>query len=69
MKTKLKEMSERLNLTDKQMAKYIGVPLNTYLKWVKGEREPNTSAIRLIEVLEMIELFCPNLTKILINQE
>jgi len=65
MKEKLTIMSDRLGLTEIKMAEYLGVPLPTYRKWVKGERNPNSSAVRLIELLELIEVFCPQLIDVL----
>jgi DNA-binding transcriptional regulator YiaG len=51
----------RLGLTEPQASDYFGVPVFTYRKWINGTRAPNASALRLLEVLGMIEALCPTL--------
>jgi hypothetical protein len=51
----------RLNLDESRAAAYLGVPVFTFRKWLSGERTPNASALRLIEVLGVIETLAPAL--------
>ena len=53
-----------LNKTD--MANYLGVPVNTYLQWERGDRKPTSAAKRLIEVLNQVKELCPELHQKLI---
>jgi DNA-binding transcriptional regulator YiaG len=55
----IKSTIERLQLTDKQAAEYLGVPVFTLRKWLTGEREPGAATYRLIEVLGMLEALAP----------
>ena len=57
----LKLTRERLGLTNTRMADYLGVPVHTYLKWESGQRAPNASALRLFDVLALIEAHAPAL--------
>lgn len=56
-----KQTLERLNLNDSRASIYLGVPVFTLRKWLKGERHPNSSAIRLLEILNLIEQEAPDL--------
>ena len=57
----LEQMLARLNLSEEQGAEYLGVSVHTFKKWLTGQRKPNASAIRLVEVLQTIEILTPNL--------
>ena len=57
----LEQMLNRLNLTEEQGAEYLGVSIYTFKKWLTGQRKPNASAIRLVEVLQLIEVLAPEL--------
>ena len=46
-----KEARLTLGLSQKAMAAACGVHRSTYVKWERGEREPDAAAVRLIEVL------------------
>ena len=59
--TRLKATRERLDLAPTRMADYMGVPVHTYLKWESGQRAPNASALRLFDVLALIEAHAPAL--------
>jgi hypothetical protein len=50
---------DRLNMDDIRAAQYLGVPVYTLRKWVKGERTPNAATLRLLEVLGLIEAIAP----------
>ena len=51
----------RLSLDEPRAAAYLGVPLYTFHKWVTGERTPNASVLRLVDVLGTIEVLAPAL--------
>lgn len=51
----------RLGLDDSRAAAYLGVPVYTFRKWASGERTPSASALRLLEVLGMVEALAPAL--------
>lgn len=57
----LEQMLKRLNLTEDQGASYLGVSVHTFKKWLTGQRKPNASAVRLVEVLQTIEILAPEL--------
>ena len=57
-----------LNLSIKQMAKYMGVSISTYTKWEKGARGQSAAVKRLVEVLRLIQTFCPSVHKQLIDE-
>lgn len=59
--TRMTDARARLGLTPTRMAQYLGVPVFTYLKWERGQRAPNASALRLLDVLEMVEAHAPKL--------
>ena len=49
----LKKRREEKGLTQIDIAKYIGVSINTYAKWENGTSEPKEeNMIKLIEVME-----------------
>lgn len=52
-------LRDKLNLTLTEMAKYMGVSYQTYFKWEMGNRVPNASVKKLVEVLGLISTFCP----------
>lgn len=60
------DVMNRLALDEPRMALYLGVPVYTLRKWIKGERKPSASALRLIEVLGLIEAIAPSIHKSLI---
>lgn len=50
---------ERLGLSDQEASAHLGVPLPTYRKWKYGTREPSSVVVRLLDVLDMIEVMAP----------
>jgi len=52
---------ERLNLSEARAADYLGVPVYTLRKWRTGERAPAAVALRLLDVLELLEAIAPAL--------
>ena len=54
--TNLKELRNKRDLTQLQLAKLVGVTLNTYANWEKGANEPNEDNMKtLIEILEEVK--------------
>ena len=51
----------RLNLSEPQAARYLGVPVYTVRKWIAGTRKPAASALRLIDVFQTLEALAPAL--------
>jgi len=51
----IKKWRDRLGLSQPQMARYIGIPESTYIKWETGRREPPAIAERAFELLGMLE--------------
>ena len=52
----LKEMRERKQLKQSEVAEYVGVTAQTYMKWENGKNEPKASDItKLAEVLNVSE--------------
>lgn len=52
---------DRLNLSEARGAEYLGVPVYTLRKWRTGERAPAAVAVRLLDVLELLEAIAPAL--------
>ena len=57
----LKALEARLSLSQQSAADYLGVTIHAYRKWRNGTRAPESSAVRLIEVLGMVEALAPDL--------
>lgn len=66
--TRLTATRARLDLAPTRMADYLGVPVHTYLKWENGTRVPSAAALRLLEVLGLIEAHAPELHKKLMKE-
>ena len=60
-KERLKGIMRRQGLSKTGLADYLGVPDQTVFKWITGERQPSAAVIRLIDVLEMIEMLAPDI--------
>ena len=51
----------RHNLCETQAAGLLGVPLVTLKKWTSAQRAPSAAAVRLLEVLGLLEAVAPAL--------
>lgn len=67
MNIELKTIASRHSLSERGMSHYVGVPVHTYRKWVKGERALDSAPRRLLAVLGMIETQAPTLHTSLIE--
>lgn len=56
-----KALEARLSLSQQSAADYLGVTIHAYRKWRNGSRAPESSAVRLLEVLGMVETLAPDL--------
>ena len=57
----LAALIERHQLTDTQAAGLLGVPVFTLRKWTNGTRSPGAAAVRLVEVLGILDALAPDL--------
>ena len=57
---------KRLAISREQFAEYLGVHLSTANQWEAGRRSPPAVALRLLELLAMIETMAPDLHRHLI---
>ena len=57
----IKALRARHNLSELATAEYLGVTVHALRKWTNGTRAPESSALRLIEVLGMVEALAPAL--------
>jgi len=57
----LKALENRLGLSQDGAANYLGVTIHAYRKWRNGTRNPETSALRLLEVLGFLETLAPDI--------
>ena len=58
----LKAWRESRDLTQVQMARYIGVPTNSYINWETGVRTIPSVAQSYFSTLRMVEVMCPVIT-------
>ena len=56
----------RHNLTETKAAGLLGVPVHTLAHWLAGRRSPGAAAVRLIEILCMLDAMAPALLAALI---
>jgi transcriptional regulator with XRE-family HTH domain len=62
----LKNIKARLNLSDAGLADYLGVTVHAVRKWCAGTRAPESSALRLIDVLAIVETMAPDVHAVLV---
>ena len=55
-------------LSETGFAHYLGVPIHTLRKWLAGQRMPTSAAMRLIEVLEVLQVLAPGIVQHLMPQ-
>lgn len=54
-------LRERLGFTVAQCAQYLGVSTHAVIKYENGTRAPSRALVRLIGVLQVIELMAPDI--------
>jgi hypothetical protein len=54
-------LMQRQNLCETQAAGLLGVPVFTLKKWTSAQRAPSAAAVRLLEVLGLLEAVAPAL--------
>jgi len=59
-------LAERLNLDDTRAAGLLGVPVFTWRKWATGQRTPSAAALRLLDLLAILETLAPDMLATLI---
>jgi len=59
----LHDILHRHGMTHQQLADYLYTPRATVRKWLDGSRQPSIAAIRLIEIMGIIESDAPDLHK------
>ena len=57
----LAALTARHQLTEQQAAGLLGVPVFTLRKWTTGQRAPSAAAVRLVEVLDLVNALAPAL--------
>ena len=66
---RLRALMDRLDLTQVQAAKYLGVPLPTLVNWVYGHREPNAGTLKLMSVFSTLEALAPEIHAMFLPKE
>lgn len=49
---RIKRLRQRLDMTQEEFAKYIGVSWRTVMRWESGDSQPSNLALEKIEKLE-----------------
>jgi DNA-binding transcriptional regulator YiaG len=65
---RIRALMARRNMSQMDMARYLGVPQGTIGNWLGGTRTPNASVARLVEVLGMIEVLAPSIHEHLLKK-
>jgi len=63
----LKALELRLSLSHEGAAAYLGVTIHAYRKWRNGTRNPEGSALRLLEVLGFLETLAPDVHQAIVG--
>ena len=59
MANPITDLRTRLGLSVPQVADHLGASAHTIIKYENGTRHPGSALIRLIEVLQAVELMAP----------
>lgn len=51
----------RLGYNDYQFAEYLGVPVNSYRNWIRGDRKIPQTVFRLVSVLQLVHTMAPGI--------
>lgn len=63
----LKQLAAFHRMTHRQLACYLGIPYDTFRKWVTGRTNPSASLLRLLVVMELIGDQLPELERALVE--
>lgn len=58
---------DRLKLTHREAARYLGVSPDTVSAWLAGRRKPDAAALRLLAVLDAVERRLPDFHAALVD--
>jgi hypothetical protein len=58
---RLAAWQHRAGLSPAGLAALIGVPVFTYRKWADGTRQPDAAALRLLDLVEALQLMAPDI--------
>ena len=61
MTNQITQLRERLGFTVAQCAQYLGVSTHAVIKYENGTRAPSRALIRLIGVLQTLEVMAPDI--------
>lgn len=59
---------DRLKLTHREAARYLGVSPDTVSAWLAGRRKPDAAALRLLVILDTVERRLPELHAAMLRQ-
>lgn len=65
---RVRGMMKRHNLSQNQMARFLGISQGNIGNWLTGTRKPNKVVTRLVGILEQVEVFYPTLFQVLLGQ-
>ena len=57
---RLRAFQARQRLATQRLAALLGVPLTTAQKWLSGARNPSGAAVRLLDILILLEVGYPD---------
>ncbi len=60
------ELMTQLGFDEHKMARYLAVPVSTLRKWVRNDRKPSASVLRLVEVLDTVRVLSSSLHSCLV---
>lgn len=70
-KTDYKEIIDRIKannkLNDEALAAYMGISKNTLISWRYNSRKPSAAALRLLDVLFLLDMVAPDVRDILLS--
>ena len=61
MTNQITTLRDRLGFTVPQCAQYLGISTHAVIKYENGTRAPSRALVRLIGVLQVIELMAPDI--------
>ena len=61
MKNQITILRERLGFTVAQCAQYLGISTHAVIKYENGTRAPSRALVRLIGVLQTLEVMAPDI--------